>query len=126
MPQNATETAFDCVGFKERLVQFARAQYDMGQNYFEKYCGINWGTISSIKVKGPSAEIITKISFKCPELNLNWLFRGEEGGAMLNTPREVEPATAPVNVENVQAVFITNWKDIQGAVEETIKKALIK
>ena len=112
--------------FKNRLIAFARTQYNLGQNRFEDYCGINHGTINSIKLKGPSAEIITKISDRCPELNLNWLFRGEEGGPMLNTPRPEEPTTAPVNVENVQAVFITNWKDIQSVVEETIKKTLIK
>lgn len=112
--------------FKNRLIDFARSQYNMGQNRFEDYCGINHGTINSIKLKGPSAEIITRISNRCPELNLNWLFRGEDGGPMLNATKEQEVSTTPLNVENVQAVFITNWKDIQGVVEETIRKTLVK
>ena len=68
--------------FKKRLVEFARARFDMGQNAFEDYCGINRGTINSIKVQGPTASIVSKISHKCPELNLNWLFSGD--GQMLN------------------------------------------
>lgn len=113
--------------FKERLVQFARERYNLGQSLFEDHCGINRGTINSIKVKGPSADIIMKISRACPELNLNWLFRGEEGGAMLNAsdPAKVENSSplqvSPVNVNNVQAVFITNWKDVQGIVEEAVR-----
>lgn len=68
--------------FKKRLVEFARKRFDMGQNAFEDYCGINRGIINSIKVQGPTASIVTKISHRCPELNLNWLFTGD--GPMLN------------------------------------------
>lgn len=63
--------------FKKRLVEYARARFDMGQNYFEDYCGINKGTINSIRVQEPTASIVLKIALKCPDLNLNWLFRGE-------------------------------------------------
>ena len=62
--------------FKKRLVEFARAQYNMGQTRFEEKCGIHPGTISAIKSNGPTASVITKIAIACPELNLNWLFRG--------------------------------------------------
>lgn len=63
--------------FKKRLVEFARARYDMGQTRFEEMCGIHPGTISAIKSNGPTAAIVTKISSTCPELNLNWLFSGK-------------------------------------------------
>lgn len=75
--------------FKKRLVEFARKRFDMGQNAFEDYCGINRGIINSIKVQGPTASIVTKISHRCPELNLNWLFTGD--GPMLNVS-EKNPA----------------------------------
>lgn len=75
--------------FKKRLVEFARKRFDMGQNAFEDYCGINRGIINSIKVQGPTASIVTKISHRCPELNLNWLFTGD--GPMLNVS-EKSPA----------------------------------
>lgn len=41
--------------FKQRLIDFARARYDMGQTRFEDYCGLAHGTISAIKAAGPSA-----------------------------------------------------------------------
>ena len=72
--------------FKNRLVEFARKQYGMGQTRFEEKCGIHPGTISAIKSNGPTASVVTKISVSCPELNLNWLFTGE--GAMLNNSQE--------------------------------------
>lgn len=75
--------------FKKRLVEFARRRFDMGQNAFEDYCGINRGTINSIKVQGPTASIVSKISHKCPELNLNWLFSGD--GQMLNGKEKEKP-----------------------------------
>lgn len=38
--------------FKQRLIDFARARYDMGQTRFEDYCGLAHGTISAIKAAG--------------------------------------------------------------------------
>lgn len=70
--------------FKSRLVEFARTQYNMGQNKFEEYCGISRGIINAIKDTGISTTTLTKIIVKCPELNVRWLLLGEErGGAML-------------------------------------------
>ena len=83
--------------FKKRLVEFARKRFDMGQNAFEDYCGINRGIINSIKVQGPTASIVTKISHRCPELNLNWLFTGD--GPMLNgaeTNQTIHGKTLPL------------------------------
>jgi len=117
--------------FKQRLLLFIDSQYGSSLRKFEEMCGLSNGIISSIKVKGPSADIVSKISDTCPQLNLNWLFRGEAGGAMLNggvpTPAAAPGRKShPVNVENVQAVFITNWGDIQSVVENVVKNALIK
>lgn len=71
--------------FKNRLVEFARKRYDMGQTRFEEKCGIHPGTISAIKANGPTASVVTKIASACPELNLNWLYTGT--GDMLNGER---------------------------------------
>ena len=76
---------------KQRLTQFARSQYDMGQTRFEDYCEINRGTINSIKKQGPSALVLQKISIKCPELNLDWLLTGR--GVMLKGEESVEPSS---------------------------------
>lgn len=117
--------------FKNRLTEFARMQYDMGQNGFEEHCGINKGTINSIKVQGPTASIVTKISLACPELNLNWLFRGEAGGPMLNEGKEQNGTPAhfasPTNdIHNNNVVIIGNWGELGDIVEKAISKAMSK
>ena len=108
-------------GFKERLEKYAKIAHGMGQTRFEDYCGIAHGTISAIKSNGPSASVVTRIAVKCPELNLNWLFRGE-GEMIIGTARDA--GSASVNMENVQAVFITNWKDVREIVEDAVKATM--
>lgn len=114
--------------FKTRLVTFARKKYDMGMTRFEEYTGINSGTINKIR-DGISTTTLAKIADACPELNLRWLLLGEIGGPMV-IPSEDENVTssrpASVNVETAQAVFITNWKDIEGLLERTIERSMAK
>lgn len=107
--------------FKERLEYFARTAYKMGQTRFEDYCGLAHGTVSAIKQNGPSASVVTRIAVKCPELNLNWLFRGD-GEMIIGTAKA--SGSASVNMENVQAVFITNWKDVREIVEDAVKTTM--
>lgn len=66
--------------FKQRLLLFVE---NLGQSVraFEQDCGLANGTISSIKVKGPSVGNLSKIAYAHPELNLSWLLTGE--GKML-------------------------------------------
>lgn len=47
---------------KQRLIDFARVRYDMGQTRFEDLCGLGHGTISAIKSNGPSASVIIRIA----------------------------------------------------------------
>ena len=115
--------------FKKRLLEFARARYDMGQSKFEDYCELNRGTISAIKVHGPTASIIMKISIRCPELNLNWLFRGDAGGHMLNeTQKDKESpmcCPSPTNViQDNNVVIIGNWSELGDIVERAILNAM--
>lgn len=70
-------------GFKARLVKFFSENLGMTQNSFEDSCGITHGTISSIKVKGPSVDVLAKISSRYPQLDMNWLVSG--AGDMLKT-----------------------------------------
>lgn len=80
--------------FKTRLIRFARETYDFGQNKFEEYCGIPRGTINNIKEGGGiSTTTLTKISVKCPELNIAWLLTGY--GQMTNKDKEAEDKPAP-------------------------------
>lgn len=103
--------------FKNRLLEFARVQYDMGQSKFEDYCEINRGTISAIKVQGPTAQIIMKISNKCPNLNLNWLVAGR--GSMLM--QEKQNQFTPQNDIHHNQVVIANWSDLKDVLTEVIK-----
>lgn len=91
---------------KKRLIDFARDKYDMGQTRFEDYCGLAHGTISAIKEKGPTASVIMRIATACPELDLNWLFRGEPAG------EKTISATPSVSIGSIQTVNIGNWGDL--------------
>ena len=91
---------------KKRLVDFAREKYNMGQTRFEDYCGLAHGTISAIKEKGPTASVIMRIASACPELDLNWLFRGE------STTEKTISASPSVLIENAQTVNIGNWGEL--------------
>lgn len=62
---------------RDRLTQFARVNYGKGQTYFEDYCGLSGGTISSSKRNGMSALNLARIASRCPELDLRWLLTGE-------------------------------------------------
>ena len=64
---------------RDRLTQFAREIYGKGQTYFEDYCGLSGGTISSSKRNGMSALNLARIASCCPELDLRWLLTGEGG-----------------------------------------------
>ena len=68
-------------GFKSRIVEFARSQYDKGQNNFEMFCGIPIGSINGPKKNGMAAINLAKIAERCPGLNLRWLLLGD--GEML-------------------------------------------
>ena len=105
-------SAYFCMEkFKQRIITFARERYDMGQTRFEDYCGIHHGTISAIKSSGPSASVVTRISVACPDLNLNWLFRGE--GPMLNGAQsETAQSTPSVSIGTIQTVNIGNWNEL--------------
>ena len=70
--------------FKKRLLEFIEYQYGFSVRKFEEMCGVTNGTVGSIKIKGPSTEVLYKISDKCPDLNLNWLITGK--GNMLLSP----------------------------------------
>lgn len=109
--------------FKNRLLEYARARFDMGQSKFEDYCGINRGTISAIKVQGPTASIVMKIAIKCPDLNLNWLFRGD-GEMTLDGNFQQPPSPAQkVVLHDIHDNPIVNINYLQDAIKGAIKEA---
>lgn len=72
--------------FKNRLLAFIESHCHVSVRAFEEMCGLTNGTVGSVKKKGPGADIVQKISYTYPELNLNWLFSGI--GPMLVGRRE--------------------------------------
>ena len=52
--------------FTSRIVEFARAQYDKGQNNFEIFCGIPIGSINGPKKNGMAAINLAKIADRAP------------------------------------------------------------
>lgn len=69
--------------FKNRLLAFIEGHCKTSVRAFEENCGLTNGTVGSVKKKGPGADIVKKISYAYPELDLNWLFTGI--GAMVKT-----------------------------------------
>ena len=113
--------------FKKRLVEFARIQYDMGQTRFEEMCGIHPGTISAIKSNGPTASVITKIAFKCPELNLNWLFRGSGDMIIGESENNADSPSIEVSVvKTAGSVIISDAKSLEDMIQLAVLKALQK
>lgn len=108
--------------FKNRLLEYARARFDMGQSKFEDYCGINRGTISAIKVQGPTASIVMKIAIKCRDLNLNWLFRGD-GDMLLDGNSQHPHDTKKVVIHDIHDNPIVNINYLQDAIKGAIKEA---
>jgi len=71
--------------FKNRLLMYVESYLGASQREFEDECGLTHGSISKIKVKGPSVDNLAKISTTHPELNLNWLVSGT-GDMIIKAP----------------------------------------
>ncbi len=110
--------------FKGRIVSFIRNYLKISVRKFEESCGLTNGTIGSIKEQGPTASVLSKIADTYPELNMNWLLRGDGQMIIGDTPKDTHTYRG-LNVKNVQAVFVTNWEDIRAVVEDAVKKTLL-
>ena len=103
--------------FKNRLLAYIENQLGISQREFEKRCGLAQGTISSIKVKGPSVDVLMKISNIHPDLNMNWLITGR--GPMLFDERQ--NGSTPQNDIHHNQVVIANWADLKDVLTEVIR-----
>lgn len=105
-------------GVRDRLQDYLASQ-GLNNRSFERKCNLYNGFVKDIDSK-ITFESLAKIGGSCPNLNLGWLFSGL--GRMLIT--EPDAGSASVNMENVQAVFITNWKDVREIVEDAVKATM--
>ena len=92
--------------FKERLLSYISDTKVGSMREFERKCGLTNGQISSIGAQGPTASVLKKIADTCPDLDMNWLFRGE--GATRPPER---PAGEVINIGNWDEL-ITKLKEI--------------
>lgn len=96
---------------------FVKSQYNEGQKAFEERCGLSNGQINKM-TNGTNTTTLGKIAEVCPQLNLRWLLLGE-GDMLVREPVSAQ-ASPSVNMENVQAVFITNVDAIASAVAKVL------
>lgn len=105
--------------FKNRLLEYIESQLGVSQREFEKRCGLAQGTITSIKIKGPSVDVLMKISNTCPNLNLNWLVAGRGSMLMQEQRNQITPQN---DIHHNQQVVIANWAELKDVLEEVIKE----
>lgn len=111
---------------KDRLKMFV-SSLGLGRNKFETLLGLSNGYISS-KSSAISSDVIEKIAFAYPNLNLEWLLRGE--GDMIKPQHEqtVEPQPALISAEGdtpeasvLYQIYNDTIKKMQELVEENTK-----
>ena len=103
--------------FKKRLLEFIEGHLCISIRAFERQCGLTNGTVGTIGGKGPGAEIVQKIAYTYPELNLNWLFVGS-GNMLLSGKSDTSPS---VSIGTIQTVNIGNWGELVNLLNETKK-----
>ena len=109
MEHNAPEGTFSAENFKRRLLKFSQEYLGISQSAFEDSCGISHGTINSIKVKGPSVDILAKISSVYPVLDLNWLVTGN--GDMLIAGKTQKEDTVTLSYNELKNVIVEAIKE---------------
>ena len=116
--------------FKERLIEFARKQYDMGQTNFEAFTGIAPGSINKIR-SGISTSSLANIAERCPELSLRWLLLGEGemlergGGAHLSSQSHIPGASASSGPPSTSAMDALTSESVESASSLSSNPALI-
>lgn len=81
------------MSMKERFIHYLKCK-GIGQTAFEMDAGLSRGSIS--QKSGFTANSLEKIVAVCPDLDFNWLIRGE--GDMLRTTEDKRPRK--INLDN--------------------------
>ena len=104
---------------RERLNEFAATQGFKTLSGFEKVCGFTKNTLTKDR-EGISSTTLIKIADKFPQLSLDWVILGRGGMLVDESPRQPAPSTQ--NDIHHNQVFIANWGDLRGVIEEVIAK----
>lgn len=104
--------------FKNRLLEYINGHLGISIRAFEEACGLTNGVIASIKVKGPSVDVLMKISDKFPELDMNWLISGR--GQMTSGPDII--ASQQNEIHHNDNVFIGSLDVLAELLAKKLKK----
>lgn len=110
---------YDITPMRARLMEYLRHE-SLNNKGFEEKCGLYNGFVRAMDSK-ITFESLAKIGSSCPNLNLGWLFSGAGEMLIKGAFESASAKAAPlVNMENVQAVFITNVDAIASAVAKVL------
>lgn len=119
MPKKSDD--YDITPIRMRLQEYLASEH-LNNRRFEEKCGLYNGFVRALDTK-ISFESLAKIGGQCPNLNLGWVFSGVGDMIIHQKPDLVSAQVATsVNMENVQAVFITNVDAIATAVAKVLEK----
>lgn len=110
-------SVFDNGLIRSRLQEYLLHEA-LNNKTFEERCGLYNGFVRAMDTK-ITFESLAKIANACPNLNLGWLFSGV-GEMLIPEHKEARAVSAGLNVENVQAVFITNADEIAVALAKAM------
>lgn len=107
--------------FKERIFLFIRDHIGCSVREFERKCGLTNGQISSIGAQGPTASVLSKIADTFPELNLNWLFRGN--GEMILSEKADKGVEVQNDIHHNEQVNVNYFDALKDVIKQAIKES---
>lgn len=113
---------YDVESFKNRLNDYSKTICKSFRD-FEDRCGLSHAGIASIGKQGPTTSYLAKIADTCPELNLNWLIRGD--GKMLltdNLSSDQSETKIDVHHNTVNIGNVSEFRDLFRDVLQEIMK----
>lgn len=93
---------------KERIVQFLKFKR-IGQNKFENICGLSNGYVSNLR-NSPSVTILQRILNGFPELNPDWLMKGE-GEMLMSEKKDSNKDAIPLIPVNAVGGYLSGTSD---------------
>lgn len=93
------------MGIKDRFIQYIEYKR-LSKRSFQASIGVSNSYIQNI-TNSIGADVLNRIAKTYPDLNTEWLLKGEEGGNMLNTSTQdnTNYPKSPISFEFIQAMI---------------------